>query len=60
MENNIKEDSMILCSEKIKYIENISELKEVILPTKKYSISLMSSKILNKEREYLIKLFKTI
>lgn len=61
MENNIKEDSMILCSEKIKYIENISELKEIILPTKKYSISLMSSKILNKEREYLtnyLKLFE--
>ena len=60
MENNDGSMSKILCNDKIVYIEDISALEKEIKSTKKYSISLMSSKILNNETEYLINLLNTI
>ena len=57
MEENVGKDSKILLSRKIKYLNNIEELKLENLENKKYSISLMSSKPFSYEIEYLNKLF---
>ena len=57
MEENVGKDSKILVDRKIKYIDNIAELKLEKISNKKYSISLMSSKPFSYEIEYLNKLF---
>ena len=57
MEENVGKDSKILVDRKIKYIDNIEELKLEKISNKKYSISLMSSKPFSYEIEYLNKLF---
>ena len=57
MEENVGKDSKILVDKKIKYIDNIEELKLEKSSNKKYSISLMSSKPFSYEIEYLNKLF---
>ena len=53
MEENKGKNSKILVSKKIKFIETIQDIKIPFERTKKYSISLMSSKPFNYEIEYL-------
>ena len=53
MSENKGKDCSILLNKKIKFIETIQDIKIPFERTKKYSISLMSSKPFNYEIEYL-------